>query len=84
MKHIERGDLRLAFLDVDENIQKIKKKRGIIHPFSIVKGPRGRRTISRVPKSSILCPNWTHLYTVSLWEIHANFHIIAFFSKTRR
>ena len=30
-----------------------------------------------LPKSSILCPNWTHLYTVSLWEIHANFHIIA-------
>ena len=26
---------------------------------------------------AILCPNWTHLYTVSLWEIHANFHIIA-------
>ena len=26
---------------------------------------------------AILCPNWTHLYTVSVWEIHANFHIIA-------
>ena len=30
---------------------------------------------------AILCPNWTYLYTVSLWEIHANFHIIAVHSK---
>ena len=37
-----------------------------------------------LPKSSNLCPNWTHLYTVSLWEIHANFHIIAFHSVAYR
>ena len=33
---------------------------------------------------AILCPNWTHLYKVSLWEIHAKVHIIVFYSKTRR
>ena len=41
-------------------------------------------SLDNLPKSSILCPNWTHLYTVSLWEIHANFHIIACLLKTRQ
>ena len=38
------------------------------------------------PKSYILCPNWTHLYTAGLsclWETLANFPIIAFHSRIR-
>ena len=35
------------------------------------------QSLDNLSKSSILYPNWTHLLnTVSLWEIHANFHII--------
>ena len=45
---------------------------------------RPTESSDNLPKFSILCPNWTHLYTVNLWEIHANWHIIACLSKTRR
>ena len=40
--------------------------------------------MASVASMSLKALIWTHLYTVSLWKIHTNFHIIDFYSKSRQ